>query len=116
MSRRRSRALTDHAVLFAALGDPTRLVLLERLAAKSPTSIAGLAAGSAVSRQAITKHLEVLSDAGLARSERVGRERLWRFEPGALADARAALDVVERRWDEALERLARHVERDRKGR
>jgi DNA-binding transcriptional ArsR family regulator len=65
----------DAAPLFAALGDETRLQLVMRLAAGGPGSITHLSARSKVSRQAITKHLVVLSDAGLVRSSWRGRER-----------------------------------------
>ena len=96
--------------LFAALGDGTRLRLLARLTSGGPASIARLSARSQVSRQAITKHLEVLLGAGLVRGERRGRERIWRLEPKRLAEARAYLDLVSRHWDDALGRLKRFVE------
>src|SRR5262245_10678365 len=100
----------DAAPLFAALGDETRFRLLMRLAASGPGSIARLSARSSVSRQAITKHLEVLSGAGLVRSDRRGRERIWRLEPRRLAEASAHLDLISRQWDDALGRLKRFVE------
>ena len=93
------------APLFAALGDETRLRLLVRLAASGPDSIARLSAESAVSRQAITKHLDVLSRAGLVRGQRRGREHIWQLEPRRLAEAQVYLDRISRQWDEALERL-----------
>jgi DNA-binding transcriptional ArsR family regulator len=102
--------LRDAAPLFAALGDPTRLALLGRLSAHGPESIVQLCASSAVSRQAITKHLEVLSRAGLVRGSRRGREHIWQLEPKRLADARAHLDRISRQWDDALERLRSFVE------
>lgn len=98
------------APLFAALGDPTRLGLLLRLGAEGPLSITALSRDAAVSRQAITKHLEALAGAGLASSFRRGRERLWRFEPGRLEEARLQLDRLSRQWDEALGRLKLFVE------
>ena len=61
-------------------------------------------------RQAITKHLEVLSGAGLVRGSRRGRERIWELEPKRLADAHAYLDRISRQWDEALDRLRSFVE------
>jgi DNA-binding transcriptional ArsR family regulator len=99
------------APLFAALGDEIRLGLVVRLGAGGPMSIARLSAGSSVTRQAITKHLEVLAGAGLVRGTRRGRERVWALEPRRLDDARAYLDRVSRSWDEALGRLAAFVER-----
>lgn len=100
----------DAAPLFAALGDATRFRLLVRLANGGPGSIARLSARSQVSRQAITKHLEVLSAAGLVRSDRRGRERIWEIEPRRLEEARRHLDLIARQWDDALDRLKRFVE------
>ena len=64
-----------------------------------------------MSRQAITKHLDVLARAGLARAHRRGRERIWQLDPKRLADARAYLDQISRQWDDALGRLQAFVER-----
>ena len=100
----------DAAPLFAALGDETRLRLIIRLSSGGPGSITQLSAKSAVSRQAITKHLRVLSDAGLVRSSRRGRERVWDLETKRLADAHAYLDRISQQWDEALDRLRALVE------
>jgi DNA-binding transcriptional ArsR family regulator len=98
------------APLFAALGDPTRLLLLGRLSSGGPGSISQLAEKSQVSRQAITKHLEVLSSAGLARSLRQGRERIWELEPARLGDAHGYLQQISQQWDAALHRLKKFVE------
>lgn len=95
--------------MFAALGDPTRLALLQRLCA-GPGSITDLSAGSSLTRQAITKHLRVLADAGLARDTRRGREHIWEFEPAHLAEARRCLEEISRQWDARLERLKKFVE------
>lgn len=106
---RRAR-IRDAAPLFAALGDRTRLRLVLRLSTDGPGSTTRLAARSAVSRQAVSKHLQVLSEAGLVRSARRGRERIWELEPGRLADAQEYLDHISLRWDRALERLRCLVE------
>jgi DNA-binding transcriptional ArsR family regulator len=112
MSRRSARTteVTAAAPVFAALGDPTRLALVARLCEGGSWSIARLTVGGNVTRQAVTKHLEVLAGAGLVRDARRGRERLWELEPERLGDARRALDEISRRWDEALDRLRRYVE------
>jgi DNA-binding transcriptional ArsR family regulator len=102
----------DAAPLFAALGDETRLHLLARLSSGGPGSIARLSEKSTVSRQAITKHLEILSDAGLVRSTRRGRERIWELEPRRLSDAHAFLDKIAQQWEGALGRLKAFVEDD----
>lgn len=106
MSSRSSAA----APVFAALGDETRLELVGRLSAKGPQSIARLAKGSTVTRQAITKHLEVLAGAGLISGKRAGRERIFALEPDGFVSAVAFLERVSARWDDALERLRKLVE------
>ena len=98
------------AAVFAALGDETRLKLIARLSDAGPQSIASLADGFHISRQAISKHLRVISDAGLARSESRGRETVWQLEPHGLADARRYLEVISKDWDAALGRLKDFVE------
>jgi DNA-binding transcriptional ArsR family regulator len=105
------RRVRDVAPIFAALGDETRLKLVVRLCAGGPLSIAKLSDKSPVSRQAITKHLEVLSEAGLVRSSRRGRERIWELEPERLQDAQQCLDRISQQWDDALDRLKSFVER-----
>jgi len=102
----------DAAPLFAALGDPTRLSLVARLSSDGPESIAGLSESAEVSRQAVTKHLHVLEDAGLARCFRRGRERIWELEPDRLDDAHEHLERIGAQWDAALSRLKAFVEED----
>ena len=97
------------APVFAALGDETRLRVVRLLCDGGPASIARLTAGTAVTRQAVTKHLRVLEDAGLVRSSRTGRESVWELNPSRVADARASLDLISAQWDRALASLARHV-------
>lgn len=98
------------ATLFAALGDETRLRLVGRLCDDGPLSITGLTTGSKVTRQAITKHLKVMEEAGLVRCTRHGRESLWRLEHQRLEEARHYLDLISRQWDNALARLRKFVE------
>lgn len=100
----------DAAPLFAALGDKTRLRLVSRLCDDGPLSITRLASGSKVTRQAITKHLRVMEEAGLLRSMRLGRESVWQLEPRRLEDARRYLDLISKQWDDALGRLRKFVE------
>ena len=107
---RAGRALRASAPVFAALGDETRLRLVARLCDDGPQSIARLTDGSGVTRQAVTKHLRVLADAGLVKGSRDGRESLWELEPARLEDARRYLDVISKRWDEAILRLRDFVE------
>jgi DNA-binding transcriptional ArsR family regulator len=97
--------------IFAALGDETRLRLVARLSTEGPLSIARLADGADVTRQAITKHLHVLSDAGLVHGVRQGREQIWELDPKRLEETRRYLDRIASQWDDALARLKRMVER-----
>jgi DNA-binding transcriptional ArsR family regulator len=113
LDRRRSRPSrqVDPAVVFAALGDATRLSLIGRLSAGTPLSISRLAEGSALTRQAVTKHLRVLETAGVVGRQRSGRESLYRLEPARLVAMRSYLDGISRHWDEALVSLKAFVER-----
>lgn len=110
VAEREELPLTEAVEVFSALGDPTRLYLVTRLCDEGPQAISRLAEGTDLSRQAVTKHLRVLASAGLAASERRGRERHWRIEAGRLAEVRRLLDRVSRRWDVALGRLRAMVE------
>lgn len=103
--------LAQTAPVFAALGDATRLALVARLSDGAPQSITALTTGAGVTRQAVTKHLLVLDEAGLVHSVRQGRERLWALEPAGLAIARRFLEGVSAHWDQTLDRLKAHVER-----
>lgn len=100
------------AALFAALGDETRLRLVARLVRAGPQSITELTRGAGVTRQAVTKHLRALADAGIVGGARRGRRVVYELEPRRLAEARRWLDRISSAWDEALERLRAHVERD----
>ena len=73
-------------------------------------SITELTEGSEVTRQAVTKHLAVLANAGLVHDFRQGRERVWELRTRELEEARRTLDLISHRWDEALERLRKMVE------
>ena len=96
--------------MFAALGDEVRLGIVGRLSAGGPLSIAQLTDGTGVSRQAVTKHLDVLANAGLVRGARHGRERIWELNTNQLTEARRYLELVSQRWDDALGRLRSLVE------
>src|SRR5687767_15300503 len=109
MSRRRNAptkkmpgtvaALRGRAAVFAALGDETRLRLIAALCAGGAFSIAQLTAGTDITRQAVTKHLQVLAEAGLVRDVKVGRERLWEFEPARIEEARRSLELIAQQWE-----------------
>src|SRR5438876_564864 len=103
-------ALTTRASVFAALGDETRLAVLAKLCNGQPQSISRLTAGTNLSRQAVTKHLRVLANAGVVRGVRSGRESLFELEPRPIEEVRNYLDQVSKQWDDALARLKSHVE------
>lgn len=104
------RNRVDPATLFAALGDPTRLSLVRRLSAGSPLSISRLAEGSALTRQAVAKHLRVLEGAGMVGKREAGRETLYRLRPAGIEEMRSCLDSISSQWDDALARLKAFVE------
>jgi DNA-binding transcriptional ArsR family regulator len=109
--RKVERGVAGAALLFAALGDETRLALVQRLSDDGPASISVLADRFDVTRQGITKHLLVLSAAGVIEGRREGREHVWALNPARLAEARRRLDIIGRGWDDALARLKGHLER-----
>jgi len=92
------------AVVFAALGDPTRLGLLGRLG-REERSLSSLAGGAGMSRQAVAKHLDVLVRAGLVHGERRGREHRYRATPEPLGEVSEWLTTYRQQWEEAFDRL-----------
>lgn len=98
------------ANVFAALGDPTRLKLIAVLCAGGAFSIAQLTANTDISRQGVTKHLQVLSDAGVVSDLRQGRERLWQLKPEQINEAKRTLEAIGREWEVALEKLKIYAE------
>jgi DNA-binding transcriptional ArsR family regulator len=101
------------AELFAALGDPTRLTLVRRLSGEGPQSITRLTVGTGITRQAVTRHLHALGEAGLVRDSKEGRERVYSLDLKRVAVAREYLDAVSAQWDAAAARLKAFVETDR---
>lgn len=85
-------------------------MLVEKLGAGAPLSIARLTAGSGLTRQAVTKHLRVLESAGVVNGGRSGRESRYRLEPEPIAEMRAYLEGISRQWDDAFARIRAFVE------
>ena len=98
------------AAVFAALGDETRLSLLNRLSTGRICSITELTDGTHLTRQAVTKHLRVLQKAHFVRGTRSGRESRFQFNPAPINEMKAYLDIVSQRWDDALGRLIAFIE------
>lgn len=99
--------------MFAALGDPARLQIVNRLCREGPLSISRLTEGARISRQAVTKHLNALAAAGLIEGERSGRECIYELQPRRLAEVKRHLEAISAQWDDALERLRKFVEPSR---
>lgn len=93
---------------FAALAEPMRQAIVERLA-EGPMSVGDLASHLPVTRPAVSQHLKVLKEAGLVRDEAQGTRRVYRIDPAGLGVIRQWLD---RHWDLALAAYAREVERE----
>jgi DNA-binding transcriptional ArsR family regulator len=96
--------------MFTALGDQTRLYLITRLCEEGPLSISALTGGTSLTRQAVTKHLRILHEVGLAACDRAGREQRWRVDPKRLREVRQWLGQISAEWDRALGRLKSFVE------
>jgi DNA-binding transcriptional ArsR family regulator len=88
---------TRSAPVFAALGEESRLRIVGRLSRDGPLSIARLTDDANITRQAVTKHLRALEGAGLVRSRRAGRERIWELRLPRIAEAHRALGAISRR-------------------
>ena len=96
--------MVHYARAFGALGDPTRLAILDRLAA-SPASISSLAADNAMTLNGIRKHVKVLEDAGLVSTHKSGRVRTCRLRPGGLEKASTWMEQHLRMTEERFDRL-----------
>ena len=97
-----------NASVFAALAEPMRVAIVERLAER-PMAVGELAAGLPVSRPAVSQHLKVLKDARLVRDQAEGTRRIYSLDPAGLGPLRAWLD---RFWDSALAAYAEAVEKE----
>ncbi|MBU2099563.1 MAG: metalloregulator ArsR/SmtB family transcription factor [Gammaproteobacteria bacterium] len=100
----------DAALIFAALGDNTRLGLLTRLQDGQPHAIVELTEGTGLTRQAVSKHLHILANAGLVVSRKTGRESRYVFDAHGIQKAQAYLDMASAQWDAAIMRLKNFVE------
>ncbi|OBF29464.1 transcriptional regulator [Mycobacterium sp. ACS4331] len=98
------------APVYDALGDPNRLRIVIRLCEGGPKSTSALS--ESITRQAAAKHLALLEDAGLVRSEKRGRERIWSVQTESLTAAADYLNTLSRTWDQRIEALRALVERD----
>jgi DNA-binding transcriptional ArsR family regulator len=94
--------------VFQALSDPTRRIMVERMS-RGPVSVSALAQPFAMSLSAVVQHLQVLEESGLVRSEKIGRVRTCRVEPGVLATAEKWLSGRRAVWERRLDRLGDYL-------
>jgi DNA-binding transcriptional ArsR family regulator len=94
-------------VALAALADPTRRAVFERLR-DGPASVGVIAAGLPVSRPAVSQHLKALKEAGLVVDQAEGARRVYRIDPDGLGELRRWLDQF---WERALEAFKHEVEK-----
>mgnify|MGYP002621437965 CR=1 FL=1 len=109
MSRHNLAEAPSRHDVFQAIADPTRRSMLKLLAG-GELAIAQIAERFPITRTAVNKHLHILSDAGLVRSRRVGRETRYTFRPQPLAEVKSWLSFFDKYWDEKLQNLKRFVE------
>jgi DNA-binding transcriptional ArsR family regulator len=95
-------------LMFQALADPTRRVMVERLS-RGPASVSELAQPLTMSLPAVLQHLQVLEASGLIRSEKVGRVRTCRIEPKALRTAEQWISERRTSWERRLDRLGDYL-------
>ncbi|HKX72599.1 MAG TPA: helix-turn-helix domain-containing protein [Candidatus Saccharimonadales bacterium] len=100
------------AQLFNALGDPTRLEIIQRLSTGPSFTITAISEGIAMSRQGIRKHLQILAEARLIKFLPRGRDTHIELDARTLEQAKAFITQLERQWDKRLESLRDFVESD----
>lgn len=100
--------------LFAALGHPIRIALLEKLRRDPGTPVHALAGEFAVTRPAVSLHLRVLRDARLVTEQQSGRERRYEIDPMGFREASRWLEQYEVFWDRRLAALEKHLARSRR--
>jgi DNA-binding transcriptional ArsR family regulator len=100
------------ATLFAALGEPTRLAILDELTAGERT-VGALVGRAGVSQPAVSQHLKVLREAGLVRVRPDAQRRLYSLEPAGFRVVELWLERHRRAWADRLDALERHLDADR---
>jgi DNA-binding transcriptional ArsR family regulator len=110
MGKSNLKSLGERANRFAALGDETRLSIVEELSRTKLQNITELTKLTLLTRQATTKHLRVLENAKIVRSVRDGRESLFELEAKTCSDLQDYLKTISKQWDDVLARLKDFVE------
>jgi DNA-binding transcriptional ArsR family regulator len=98
--------------LFRALGDPTRLEMVQRLSNGSSQTIGSVSNGLEISRQGARKHLQILADANIVTLHPKGRDTIVTIDLNTLDQAKNFISELEMRWDQRLEALRDFVEND----
>jgi DNA-binding transcriptional ArsR family regulator len=98
--------MANLSTALAALGDPTRRAIFERVAER-PAAVGEIALAVPVSRPAVSQHLRILKDAGLVADRRVGTRRIYRIEPQGISELRAYFEGF---WSQALDAFRRAAE------
>ncbi len=98
--------------IFDALADPTRRRIVEEMASVPEATITQIAGRFPITRQAVTRHLAVLEEAGVVTIESRGRERVVSLRPGTLRSASSWLDAIGKEWDTRLSALRAHLEQN----
>lgn len=104
--------LDDAGAVFAALADPTRRRIVRELSTDGPLTATQLAARVGISRQATSKHLFALADAGLATGERLGRETRFELDTRSFAEAESWMRAIGALWNRRLAALKTLLERE----
>lgn len=100
------------AELFHALGDPTRLEIVQRLSTGALHTITTVSRGLEMSRQGIRKHIQILAEAKVIRLEPKGRDTRLQLEKQTLEQAKAFITELELQWDKRLEALSHFVDKE----
>ena len=100
----------DPAAIFAALGDPTRKRIVEILADGRSLRLSDLVVEFDTTRQTVTRHLDVLAEAGITRTARKGRERMTSLDPAAFEAVKDWLSRYDQFWEGRLARLKSMIE------
>ncbi|WP_119303820.1 ArsR/SmtB family transcription factor [Dongia deserti] len=101
--------MTNGLDALAALSDPTRRTIMQRLRG-GPRAVGEIAAGMTISRPAVSQHLKVLKESGLVAETRQGTRHYFAIAPDGIGALRSYLDDL---WGDALAAFARHVEKER---
>lgn len=98
--------------LFRALGDTTRLEMVQRLSSGSPHTISSISTGLGITRQGARKHLQILANAKVVSLQEKGRDTIVHLNRQTLEQGKTFIEDIEKRWDRRLEALKKFVEQD----